>query len=333
MATISHEPLADPLVLLNHVRAQRLPLTKRLSLLGQLADNLDLRLSRLPLQSSSSGRGMLSEDAGGDSWPAAPKAVLPAGEIKQLLDAAYAAVQSHIWPRLRRRLRVVRPESLTAQQQQWLRTYFCRQLYPLLTPLAVDPARPFPLIRPGAIYLLVTLRAVGQFCRLVNDIENSGQTVSSTLPITGPNRSEREVYGLVELNTFTPRVVAVPAVVDSTVSTPTLLWREEIVRHYIAMLFPQIDVTGVYQFRVICAHHRQAAAPIDATPWSGSLRPERGRAQQKQQPVTHIDIEQGAPPHLVQWLTTHLRATPDCVFPCPMPLSIADFCTLIDYLH
>ena len=54
-------------------------------------------------------------------------------------------------------IEVHRPHELTTGQREYLRGFFRQQLYPMLTPLAVDPGHPFPFISSHSINLLVHL--------------------------------------------------------------------------------------------------------------------------------------------------------------------------------
>ncbi len=342
-STIPPESLLDPVLLLNRIRSGHVSLSKRLRMLAQLANCLDDYLSHVPHQPLAMGDEALPQQVGAQlSSSALPPSALPqsslnASEASRLLDAAYAMVQSQILPRLRRRhLCVTTPEELSDAQQQWLKCYFDQRIYPMLTPLAVDPARPFPYIVPGSLYLLVTLQAVGQYCRLVNGM---GQTpypaIDPANPANSPN-GEREIYALIQLCSVGPRLVQVAPVDTPSATVPTLLWREDIVRYFINTLFPQMVVTGVYQFRLLRAAEVLTLQPHSLYHAIDSTRVDRTfdqlRSQQSQIPVVHIDVEQGTPPHLIQWLTTHLHTSPACVLSCPPPLGIADLSKLADYL-
>ena len=55
-------------------------------------------------------------------------------------------------------IRVVDWEELSTKQRKWLRLHYVRNIYPLVTPQATDPAHPFPFISNLSLNLLVTLR-------------------------------------------------------------------------------------------------------------------------------------------------------------------------------
>jgi polyphosphate kinase len=66
-----------------------------------------------------------------------------------------SAAQQACWSDLSRDmadagLAIVSPDQLTESEQAWLETYFMTHLFPVLTPIAVDPAHPFPFIPTGA---------------------------------------------------------------------------------------------------------------------------------------------------------------------------------------
>ena len=59
-------------------------------------------------------------------------------------------------------IRVVDWEELSSKQRKWLRLHYVRNIYPLVTPQATDPAHPFPFISNLSLNLLVTLRYPGE---------------------------------------------------------------------------------------------------------------------------------------------------------------------------
>ncbi len=336
----------DPLQLFHRVQSKRLSLPSRLRALGQLAKKLESCLC----QAAPSGRASAPNDdapvsatlhpppndghgADNGGAPAAVATVTPA-DAGQLLHAANQIVRGQLLPRLPRyHVHLANFDELTATQWAWLHAYFRRSIYPLLTPLAVDPAHPFPQVAPGPLYFLVTLRAFGQLCRLRNGQLTAAEERALNHPgpaiKDGTYMDEREIYGLVNLAGSTARLVRVQADGAAEALAPTLLlWREEIIRHFIATLFVEMEVTGVYQFRVLRAGRPRPAAHNDhdqVITANAPPRPERV-------PVVHIDIEQGMPPHLVQWLVDHLHASGDCVFSCAPPLAMGDLVELADYL-
>jgi polyphosphate kinase len=108
---------------------------------------------------------------------------------------------------------------LSDDEKQWIRTYFENEVFPVLTPLAVDPGHPFPYISNLSLSLAV----------VVHD------------PFTGQDRFARIK---VPEPRVLPRFVAVPPAVHKFV----LL--EEIVAAHLGRLFPGMEIKESYPFRV-----------------------------------------------------------------------------------
>ncbi len=95
------------------------------------------------------------------------------------------AEQQRVWRELRGLLRdagieVCEPDTLSADDVNWLDAWFMERVFPVLTPLAIDPAHPFPFIpNMGLVMALLLLR------------EEDGQSMRALLPL--PSQVERFV--------------------------------------------------------------------------------------------------------------------------------------------
>src|ERR1700683_1699439 len=126
-------------------RNHRHPLLERLRFLSISASNLDefymVRVAGL--------KGMVN--AGVESH--SDDGLTPAGQIARIEETAGELIvdQQEMWVQLRRELReagvaVLEPEELTDTDRIWLDEHFRENIFPVLTPLALDPAHPFPFI-------------------------------------------------------------------------------------------------------------------------------------------------------------------------------------------
>jgi len=195
----------------------------------------------------------------------------------------------YIWP----------VKQLNAQQQDWLTNYFTHHIYPVLTPLAVDPGRPFPYLSSDSLNLLIVL-----------------QPPAEQRIISGP------LYARIKVpRQVVPRLVHIPAIGIPTAhiqpAAHFLVWSEEIIRYFADQLFPGMAVTAIYQFRLLRAHITSDPAHPDPLP-----------RQQKTAPVVRLDVEEGTPPRVLRWLLEHLNVPSDVVVHCTRPLTVASLTDL-----
>ncbi|HYM33058.1 MAG TPA: RNA degradosome polyphosphate kinase [Candidatus Cybelea sp.] len=155
------------------------PLLERLRFLSISADNLDeffmVRVAGLWGQVKA-GVEMISQDG-----------LTPAQQLVEINQAAGAlmAEQQRCWNVLRRQLgeagfAVIEPQDLTDAERQWLEGYFLQRVFPVLTPLAIDPAHPFPFIPNLGFNIVMQLRRV-----------RDGRPMNALLPL--PSQVERFV--------------------------------------------------------------------------------------------------------------------------------------------
>jgi polyphosphate kinase len=113
-------------------------------------------------------------------------------------------------------------EQLNEGQRGALFSYFEREIFPVLTPLAVDPGHPFPHISNRSLNLAVAI----------------------TDPLLGP------LFARVKVPPSLPRLVPVPVLAEDA-HTMAFVWIEQVIAAHLSMLFPGFDVWESYPFRVL----------------------------------------------------------------------------------
>lgn len=280
--------------LFKHAQSARLSLPKRLRALGLMAQELD----QMWIWAATSGTN------GFAPTPAvSTKAVNP--NLALLLDEATQLIHTQLLPRIRwYRVRVVTIAQLNEAQQLWLQRYFQEQVYPLLTPFAVDSGHPFPFLQDRRLNLLVVLQAKNRLY-------------------------EAEEYGVVSIPSRLPRLIQaqplLPPPTHTRNRTPIrcLVWREEVVRHFLPLLFSGVTVKTAYQFRLLRTPLPNLSSP---------LLPAEPRAGVAKGPITQLAVEKTMPLQLRQWLSNHLQVSIERLLACPTPLGLGDLCELADYL-
>ena len=202
---------------------ERTPLLERVRFVAITANNLDefvqKRVGGLKRQEAAGVR-VLSPD--GRS---------PTGQLQLLLQAIdlMHRTMTEVWertlkPRLREQagITICHYEELTSKQQESLHHYFQTQIYPILTPLTVDPGHPFPFMSNLSLSLAIILR---------NPELNSTHFARLKVPANQD------------------RFLAVPD--HRAGELPTrFVPLEQLIAHHAAELFPGLEVVGVHPFRI-----------------------------------------------------------------------------------
>ena len=157
-----------------------------------------------------------------------PDGLTPAEQLRAVNERAnqLMAEQQRGWIALRAELRsagiaVLDAAELDAADLVWLESYFMDRLFPVLTPLAIDPAHPFPFIpNLGFVLALDLIR----------------------------KRDRARVPALVPLPSQVDRFIRLPAGKGGDIRFIAL---EELVHRFLDKLFPGYSVVGVGQFRII----------------------------------------------------------------------------------
>ena len=197
--------------------------------------------------------------------------------VEPMVQQASTQLRTELLPTLAREygVDISTPEQLPPAALDWLRIFFQERVYPLLTPLAIDPGHPFPFISSFSLNLIVSLRR-----SLQRDARQ---------PLT---------YARIKV----PRLLSRFIRVDVAGSERIYVRSEDIVRFFLPKLFPGLTVENTFLFRVV-----RAAEPSTGKEPFAQLG---SRQQQLVLPVVRLDVEQEMPDHLLSWLIEHLQAPP-----------------------
>ena len=196
--------------------------------------------------------------------------------------------------------------SLSTAQHERLRDYFAREIFPTLTPLAFDPAHPFPHISNLSMNLAV----------VVND----------------PQHGER--FARLKIPDMFPRLIPIPTPVSTDTSVQLglssalithLVWIEEVVAANLDMLFPGLDVVASYPFRIT----RDADLEIKDDEASDLLTTiEEQVGMRHFGSVVRLELDPLTPLPIRETLTRNLDLAPYQVYSNNTPLGMADLMEL-----
>lgn len=285
----------------------RHPLLERAKFLAIFSSNLDeffmIRVSGLRRQVTG---GVL--EAPPDGMTPSQQLAAIQQTVTEHLERASQCWQQDLLPKLADAgIRITSYYDLKPQQQAFLRRYFARDIFPALTPLAFDPAHPFPHISNLSFNLAV----------VVND----------------PERSER--FARIKIADIFPSLVGVPPEDhveayergDILPGIPTLLvWIEEIVAANLDMLFPGLEVAAAYPFRVT----RDADLEIKDDEASDLLTSVEEQIEMRHWgSVVRLEVAQGTPERIRDILIRNLHLEPYQVYAIDGPLGMADLMELL----
>lgn len=144
--------------------------------------------------------------------------------VLDMVAEQYAILNNELLPSLAQEgVRIIRRTHWTDEQQSWLKKYMRENLMPIITPLGIDPAHPFPKIANKILHFIVSLEGKDAF-----------------------GREHR--MAIVPAPRALPRVVLMPESVSGIPYGFVLL--SSIMHAFVEDLFPGMKVTGCYQFRL-----------------------------------------------------------------------------------
>ncbi len=199
------------------------PLLERLRFLCIVSSNLDeffeIRLSGVKEQIKFG-----SEATGPDGLT--PREVFRqvAREAHALVDRQYALLNGEILPALAKEgIRFIRRSAWSAAQQAWVRDFFFREVMPVLTPIGLDPAHPFPRVFNKSLNFAVSLVGRDAF-----------------------GRDSRAA--IVQAPRVLPRAIRLPK--GAAAGPYDFVFLSSILHAHVSELFAGMNVQGCYQFRV-----------------------------------------------------------------------------------
>ena len=189
-------------------------------------------------------------------------------------------------------------EQLTEEEQESLGAMFRSTVYPVLTPLAVDPAHPFPYISGLSLNLAVIL---------IN-------------PSTG-----REHFARVKVPPLLPRFIELPG--DDALYATRYVLLEEVIAAHLDMLFPGMEVHETFTFRVTRNEDLEVEED-DAENLLTALEKELTR--RRFGPPVRLEVEEDMDDHVLDLLTRELRVHHKEVYRLPTPLDLTALNTVAD---
>lgn len=276
---------------LSEAKDNHLPLMERLKFLSITASNLDeffmVRVASLKDQVNA---GYTKKDIAGMTSKEQIDAILK--ETHKFTTAQYNTYNRSFLPSLKKNgLKIVTEfEKLTEEQADYVDNYFQKEVFPVLTPMAVDSSRPFPLIRNRSLNIGA----------LLMDKKKKG-TID---------------FATVQVPSVLPRVVTIPTDGDNCT---TVILLEQIIEKNIQKLFLNYRVLCQAPFRVM----RNADLSIDEDE-AADLLIEIEKQLKKRQwgEAIRLEVEDNIDKRLLKTLRKEFDLSEDAIFKINGPLDL-----------
>ena len=231
----------------------------------------------------------------------------------ELVEEQYRIYNRSLLPALRQNgLKVITShENLTKQEAAFVDRYFEEMVYPVLTPMAVDSSRPFPLIRNKSLNIAALVKK---------------------------KKGDSEIdFAMVRVPSGLPRVVVIPPEMEekddeeksegagkeqtgkNAPGQASIIFLEEVIERNIEKLFLNYDIICSHPFRVM----RNADLSIDEDEAEDLLKEiERQLKKRQWGEAIRLDIEEKADKRLLKILKKELKVTNDEIYEISGPLDL-----------
>ncbi len=260
------------------------PLLERAKFLAIVTSNLDeffmVRVGSLKDQVEA---GYTKEDAAG---------LTPKQQLKRISQRAHLMAEEQyntysrsILPQLKKEGILILPKrQLKKEDLQYLEGYYKSNIYPVLTPMAVDPGRPFPLILNRSLNIAVFLERT----------------------------KEEEIFATVQVPSVLPRLIALP-------TRDAFVLLEDVISIFLNTLFPKQTITASACYRIT----RNADLTIQEEEAQDLLEEiEKSLKRRRWGQAVRLEIASDAPDEIVSYLQEALEIAERDVYSIPGPLDL-----------
>ncbi|MFP4157267.1 MAG: polyphosphate kinase 1 [Opitutales bacterium] len=288
---------------LAQAESEEYPLLERMKYLAFVSSNLDeffeIRVSGL-MQQVNSGTTERGPDGLG------PKEQLRRIQsiVKRLVTDQYHCWKKEIVPGLAKEKVLFSGYSeLTRNEKKWVESYFEEQVFPVLTPLAIDPAHPFPQLTNKALYILAS----------IDDPET---------------RLIERLMAIIPVPRVLPRIVRID--VPRRGHPDVYIFLSDIIQRFIKQLFPGYRVRSAVPFRIT----RNSDLYIDDEEVENLLHyVEEELLKRQKGAAVRLEIAKGADPVLLQELLEAINLKPENVQTIDGPINLSRLMSAYDLVE
>ena len=283
----------------------KLPLLEKIKFISIFFSNLDefymIRVSGLKEQI----HAQVIEPSLDGLTPAQELKEIESG-VKPMLKKMYDYWNKTILPEMKNNnIHILDIDELNEEEKSNLAKYFDKEIYPVLTPLAFDPGRPFPYI--------------------------SNLSLSFAILIKKPNGEKH--FARVKIPSILPRLIRIEQIVDpekkvnGTDSCIKFIWLDDLIKHNLGTLFPGVEILNAHRFRIT----RNTDIEIQEDEADDLLELiEENIKLRKFGSVVRLEVEKNMPEFMLDTLTENLQISRKDIHIIDGTLGLANVLQLYD---
>ncbi|MGH8168433.1 MAG: polyphosphate kinase 1 [Woeseiaceae bacterium] len=219
-----------------------------------------------------------------------------------LVNEQYQLLNNVIFPALAaERIRFLQRSDWSEKQRRWLKDYFDDEIVPVLTPITLDPSRPFPRMLNKSLNFIVRLQGKDAFGRLRH-------------------------RAVVQAPRSLPRIIRIPEDLAEP-GSENYVFLSSIIHAHVAELFPGLEVEGCYQFRVT----RNSNLYVDDEEVDDLIAALQGQlAASRYGAAVRLEVSKECPEDLCNFLLDHFALDEKDLFTVDGPVNLNRLATICD---
>lgn len=220
-----------------------------------------------------------------------------------LVELQYETLNEQVLPQLKNHgIEFLDREQWSKEQRKWLKQYFKREVLPILTPIRIDPAHPFPLTINKGLSIVVDLH--------------------------DPERDDAHNIAVVPAPRALPRFIRLPEGLRS--NEYEFVYLSSIIHANISKLFSNVEVLGCYQFRIT----RNSDLYVDLEEVEDLARTLEGELPSRLYgEAIRLEVSKNCPKHIIKVLRTRFDIESDFVYRVNGPVNLNRLMSLPDLVN
>lgn len=222
---------------------------------------------------------------------------------QQLVARQYVYLKDILGMLQKEGLSFVKPEEITGEQMKWLESYFEREIFPVVTPMAVDSSHPFPFLASKSLNIAMLLER-NEIDSLVDE-DNDIDIKTAIVPVPS----------------VLPRIIRLP---DDGKNSKMhyFIFLEDVLMHYAARLFIGYDLLEARAFRIT----RDADLYIDEEDAQDLLvEVERQLKKRQRGAAVRIEFEMGTSRFMRRFMTQEMNLAKEDMYEIDGPIDMTVF--------